>query len=150
MQTDKPYTIHLTETAKSTYLEIARKAQEAEDRGEETSYHCTTLRMVNEILDQLIPHDPINKKHALAGQLSNIFRYKKGRMRLYWIASSKLREVYILYISDTPRKEGDVRDPYEIFSRLVMSGKFNEIFEELGVKIPKKMIATVEGSLGIH
>src|SRR5262245_16606182 len=120
---DKPYTVRLTETAKATYAEITSLAQEAEEKGDHTSNHCTTLRMVDDVLDTIIPHDPISRKHALAGQLSNIFRYKKGRMRIYWIASSELREVIVLFISDRPRKEGDIHDPYQVFGKLVMSGK---------------------------
>ena len=130
------WTIRLAEPAEAVYRELNQKAMEAEERNDATSAHCKTLRMVDEMLDRLIPQNPIDHKNALAGNLSNIFRYKKGRMRIYWIASSVRREVVVLFISDTPRKEGDAHDPYEMFSRMVMSGKYNEIFKKLGVRLP--------------
>lgn len=79
-----------------------------------------------------------DKRYALEGPLSNIFRIKKGRLRICWIASSVHREIVILYISESLRKEGDANDPYEIFSKVVISGKSNSFFEQLGVKIPTK------------
>ncbi len=92
--------------------------------------------MVDEALDRLIPHDPVNRQYALTGALSRIFRIKKGRLRICWLVSSAQREIVILFISDTLRKEGDARDPYQLFTRLVMSGEFDEIFDRLGVKRP--------------
>lgn len=95
--------------------------------------------MVDEVLDRVIPQHPIDRRHALAGDLSNVYRYRKGRMRIYWIASSRLRQVGVLFISDTPRKEGDAYDPYRVFGRMVMSGRFNEFFRQLGVKLPDRV-----------
>lgn len=99
------------------------------------------LKMVDGVLDR-IPHDPINKRYALSGPLANIFRMKKGRLRICWLASSQKREVTVLFISETLRKEGDVRDPYKVFTDLVMSGRFDEVFDRLGVKRPTR--------LGVH
>ena len=90
--------------------------------------------MVDEVLDKLIPHNPIDRRNALVGNLSNIYRYGKGRIRIF-CASSQKRKVYVLYISDTPRKEGDAYDPYEVFGRMVLSGRFNTFFDELGVRL---------------
>lgn len=91
--------------------------------------------MVDEVLDRIIRQNPIDRRHALSGDLSNIFRFRKGRMRICWIASSARRQVVVLFISDTPRKEGDAYDPYELFGRRVLSGQFNAFFERLGVKL---------------
>lgn len=92
--------------------------------------------MVDEVLDRIIPHNPIDRRDALAGDLSNIYRFRKGRMRIYWIASSEQRLVVVLFISDTPRKQGDAYDPYQLFGRMVMSGQFDAFFAQLGVKLP--------------
>jgi len=91
--------------------------------------------MVDEVLDRVIPHNPIDRRNALVGNLSNIYRYGKGRIRIFWIASSQKRKVYVLYISDRPRKEGDAYDPYEVFGRMVLSGRFSAFFDELGVRL---------------
>jgi len=127
--------IQLAEPAEVVYRELLRLAHDAEGRGEPSSNHCTTLRMVDEVLDRLIPHNPIDRRNALVGNLSNIYRYSKGRIRIFWIASSQKRKVYVLYISDRPRKEGDAYDPYEVFGRMVLSGRFSAFFDELGVRL---------------
>lgn len=127
--------VRLTGPAEAVYRDLVRLAGDAEERGDLTSSHCTTLRMVDEVLDRVILQNPIDRRHALAGDLSNIYRYRKGRMRIYWIASSQLRQVAVLFISDSPRKEGDAHDPYRVFGRMVMSGQFNEFFKQLGVKV---------------
>jgi hypothetical protein len=59
-------------------------------------------------------------------------------MRICWIASSEKRRVTILFISETARKDGDVNDPYEVFTRMVRSGQYNDFFTKLGVKLPVK------------
>jgi mRNA-degrading endonuclease RelE of RelBE toxin-antitoxin system len=125
----------LAEPAELVYKELSRLASEAEGRGDPTNNHCTTLRMVDEVLDRIIPHNPIDRRNALAANLSNIYRYGKGRMRIFWIASSQKRKVYVLYISEAPRKEGDAYDPYEVFGRMVLTGRFNAFFDELGVRL---------------
>jgi hypothetical protein len=38
----------------------------------------------------------------------------------------------------TPRKAGDVRDPYSIFTRMVLSGRFDEVVSRLGVRVPPR------------
>jgi mRNA-degrading endonuclease RelE of RelBE toxin-antitoxin system len=88
---------------------------------------------------QCVPESTTN---ALSGPLANIFRVKKGRLRIYYAASSKDKKIVILYISQTLRKAGDVNDPYSIFTRLVMTGHFDKVFERLGVRIPPKHTLT--------
>jgi mRNA-degrading endonuclease RelE of RelBE toxin-antitoxin system len=144
---DKPkeppdWQVFLAAPAEAVYNDLAKKAEQAKD--DPTNAHVKTLRMVDEALDALIPANPMDRKYALAGNLSNIFRLRKGRMRIYWICSSVKRIISVLFISDTPRKEGDAFDPYQIFGQMVMSGQFNNIFAELGVKIPGRSGASYE------
>lgn len=129
------YEVDMTKTAEVAYQELYRQAKTAEKRGEYTSSHITTFEMVRDAIRRIIPSDPHNKKHALRGELSNIFRLKKGRMRICWIASSKMRRVCIMFISETPRKEGDARDPYVIFQNMVDAGKFDAIFHQFGLRM---------------
>lgn len=132
------YDVYLTDTAEAVYTEMHRRSKEAEMRGDTTNAHCTTFRQVQDAIKNIIPSDPINRRYALSGELSNIFRLKKGRMRICWVASSKQHKVVILFISDTPRKQGDINDPYRIFAQMVMSGDFDEVFGELGIRIPPR------------
>jgi mRNA-degrading endonuclease RelE of RelBE toxin-antitoxin system len=132
-----PYVVEMTATAESVYVDLYRKCKAAENLGHSESVHCTTFRMVEEAVKKIIPHDPINKRHALQGKLSNIYRIRKGRMRILWIASSALRRVCILFISETLRKEGDANDPYELVEDLVESGHFDEAMGIIGVRKTK-------------
>lgn len=131
------YEVDMTETAIAAYQALYRHAKAAEKRGDYTNSHITTFEMVRDAVTRVIPSDPFNKKHALRGELSNIFRLRKGRMRICWIASSKLRRVCIMFISETLRKEGDASDPNVILQSLVDSGKFDAIFNQFGVRMSK-------------
>jgi len=134
------FNVELTPTAQKIYEEMHADAEACIASGDTTNAKVTALRMVDDAIDNIIPHDPFSTTNALAGPLSNIFRVKKGRLRIYYAASSKQRKIVILYISQTLRKAGDVNDPYSIFTRLVMTGRFNEVFSRLGVRIPPKSV----------
>ena len=95
--------------------------------------------MVQDAIKRIIPSDPLNKGHALRGDLSNIFRLRKGRLRICWIASSQMRRVCILFISESLRKEGDANDPYAIFKSLLDSGMFDTMIKSYGVRIPLRL-----------
>jgi|SRR5271165_3786616 len=129
-----PYAVDMTASAEVVYRNFYQKSKLAEDSGHPESAHCTTFRMIQEAIKKTIPRDPLNKCYALRGSLSNIFRLRKGRMRIMWIASSERRRVCILFISEALRKEGDANDPYEKFKKLLASGSFNEALKELGVR----------------
>lgn len=105
--------------------------RDAESRGEQHSAHHTVFRMVEEVIKVFIPRNPVSKDYGLSGPLSQFFRVKKGRYRICWAASSKQRRVCILFISETLRKQGDASDPYNIFEKLVASGKFNSALDKL-------------------
>ena len=133
----KAYKIKLTPVAEGTYRKFAESAAGPIQRGELGHAAVKRMRLIDECLDMLIPHAPFSTDRALVGALSNIFRVKKGRIRICYIASSAKFEITILYISETLRKEGDRSDPYAIFGSMVTSGKFDEFFAALGVKTPK-------------
>jgi mRNA-degrading endonuclease RelE of RelBE toxin-antitoxin system len=124
----------MTATAERVYVDLYRKCKAAENLGHPESAHCKTFHAVQEAVKKIIPHDPLNKRHALRGNLSNIFRLRKGRLRIVWIASSTMRRICILFISETLRKDGDPNDPYEIFQGQLESGFFDEALQKLGVR----------------
>ena len=135
------YVVELTKTARTTYERIFEDAQECLQKGDKTNSKVTLSNMVDEMIDRIIPHDPFNPERALQGPLSNIFRVSKARMRICYVGSSNTKKIVILYISETPRKAGDVHDPYSIFTRLVLSGKFDDVFSELGIRRPVRQSA---------
>jgi len=140
------YSIELTQTAEETYRKIYEEAQACLEGGDVSNSKVTLLRMVDEAIDKIIPHDPFNRERALQGPLANIFKVSKGRVRICYVGSSKWKRIVIRYISDTPRKAGDVRDPYSLFTRMVLSGKFDDVFSRLGVRRPARQTATLTGS----
>jgi len=136
----KPYRVEMTASAEAAYKEFYRRSQQAIEKKDPSNAHCTIFNMIRNSVRELIPSIAIDKRYALEGRFSNIFRLKKGRMRICWIASSEHRTVIILFISQTLRKEGDSRDPYELFSKMLSSGEYDDMFERLGVKIPTKTL----------
>jgi mRNA-degrading endonuclease RelE of RelBE toxin-antitoxin system len=133
-----PYEVDMTETAAGVYKALARLSKAAEAAGDYVSAHCTTFNVVKDAIHRIIPNDPLNKNYALRGDLANIFRIRKSRLRICWIASSHMRRVCILFISESLRKEGDINDPYVIFKSLLESGMFDGIIRKYGVRIPQK------------
>ncbi len=129
-----PFAVDITASAEEVYRDLYRKCKAAENLGHSESVHCTTFRMIEEAVKKIIPRDPLNKTYALRGDLSNIFRLRKGRCRILWIASSTMRRICILFISETMRKDGDSNDPYEVFQRLFESGRFDEMLRQFGVR----------------
>ena len=129
-----PYEVDMTASAEAVYVDLYKRAQAAEAPGDPANAVCTTFRMIEEAVEHIIPRDPVNRRYALRDDFSNIFRLQKGRLRICWIASSKMRRVCILFISETQRKEGDANDPYRVFAKLLKSGELDEHFQRLGVK----------------
>jgi len=134
----KDYEVELTASAEATFKRLYDEAQECMDAGDEHNSKVTLFRMVEEIVTKIVPHDPFSPSRALSGKLSNFFRIKKGRLRVCYVGSSKQNKIIILYISETPRKEGDKHDPYAIFTKMVMSGQFDETIARLGVEPPDR------------
>ena len=139
-KTSKPFEIVLSKYAEAAYLGFRDRSRKAQERGETSNYHITAFNMVRDAI-RIIQANPTDSKHSLAGDLSGISRLKKGRMRVCWVTALDSRTVCILYISETLRKEGDKNDPYAVFTKMVMSGEFKDVFGLIG-------IPTIEGSTG--
>jgi hypothetical protein len=133
-----PYEVDMTATAEAVYVQMARAAKAAEAAGDYANAHCTAFNMVRDAVKRIIPHDPLNKKYGLRGDLANIFRLRKGRMRICWIASSRMGRVCILFISESLRKEGDASDPYVIFQSLLDSGVFDQVMVKYGLRTQRQ------------
>jgi mRNA-degrading endonuclease RelE of RelBE toxin-antitoxin system len=129
------YEIQLSAIAEATYTRMHQEAQECIERGDHTNSKVTQFNMVEEALGRIIPHDPFVPERSLSGALSGIYRIKKGRMRICYVGNSIERVIRILYISETPRKDGDSNDPYRILTRWIRSGN-NELLSRLGVSRP--------------
>ena len=119
------YTIELSEIAERVYRRLYEAAKVCLEAGDTTNSKVTTFNMVEEALDRLIPHDPFNPAMGLSGRVSGIYRMSKVRIRICYIGSSKLKRIQVPFISNTPRKAGDVNDPY-----------LDRAFDVLGIRPP--------------
>ena len=126
----KPYRVTLTESASKVYLELEERNHEALKNDDPTNQHCTSFRMVDEAIRTLIPSDPANKKYALHAPLTDLYRISKGRTRIAWVVDTTHREILIVYISDTPRKEGDKNDPYVVLNAMAKAGYLKTMIED--------------------
>jgi hypothetical protein len=133
------YDIQMSQAAEDAYRGYFERAEAAKARGDTSSAHITALNMIDEVIEKIIPRDPFNRKYALTGNLSRVFRMQKGRLRICWLGSSVRRKIYVIFISETLRKAGDVNDPYRLLTNMVLSGEFDALFHELGLKRPSSV-----------
>lgn len=131
---DGEYVVKLTKHARRAYEKFLEEAEACRKRADHSNARVKRLRLIDEAIERIIPAGPFDHDRALGFPLSNIFRIKKGRMRICYVGSSEQREIRVLYISETPRKGKDNQDPYAIFTRLVESGIYDEVFDELGIR----------------
>jgi hypothetical protein len=128
----------LTPEAETAYLRFYERADVARQQGDTSSQHCMTLNVINEVLEKLIARDPFNKEFALSGSLSDLYRVTRGSLRISWIASSVNGRVFVVSIVEMPTT-GNATTPYEILTRLVLSGKADQLFQELELPSPRAL-----------
>lgn len=92
------------------------------------------LKALSEGIKDKIPSDPFASHFALQKPLEKYCRLKKmglpGRYRLFFKASSEKKTIIILWLG-YPRKEGDKKDCYAVFKKMVNKGRFPESIDEL-------------------
>ncbi|MBE9059893.1 type II toxin-antitoxin system YhaV family toxin [cf. Phormidesmis sp. LEGE 11477] len=83
-----------------------------------------------------IPTDPLASRFALTGPLKQYSRVKKmgmpNRYRLFFkvFQAAEQKSIFILWLG-YPRKEGDKKDCYKAFRKIVERGDFPETLDEL-------------------
>lgn len=130
--------MELTPSAEAVYMRICTEAEPHITKGNTSHPKVKLLRIIDECIDRLIPHEPFSADRRLAGALSHIYRVKKGRFRICYSGMPGTETLTVLFISETLRKEGDQQDPYRIFTKMVMSGSFDGVFEKLGLRRPER------------
>ncbi|MBE9145952.1 type II toxin-antitoxin system YhaV family toxin [Planktothrix mougeotii] len=92
------------------------------------------LKAIDMGIKQKIPQDPFASYFALKKPLQKYGRLKKmglpSRYRLFFRAFKEPKVIIILWLG-FPRKEGDRKDCYAVFSNQVMNGEFPEDLESL-------------------
>lgn len=143
-RTPQQYDVRLVRPAEEAYLKFLERAKGPLAKGDHGNVHVKTLRMIDELLDKTIPHDPFNPERALSGHLKSIYRVKKARLRICYIGSSDRGIIDVLLISERLRKSGDKNDPYAILSKLMASGKLDIVFEAIGLRPPSARASIVD------
>jgi hypothetical protein len=97
----------------------------------------SALRAIRHIIENIVanPDHAFISKHHLRGNLAGILRVKTGRLRLFFIAKRTEGAAIVLFIGY--RKEGDKRDAYTEFLRLLNRSAFDAQFAELGLAKPQ-------------
>ena len=92
------------------------------------------LKAIDTGIRDKISLDPNARHFSLRKPLQQYGRLKKmglpQRYRLFFRAFAKRRVIIILWLG-FPRKEGDRRDCYQVFSRMVANGKLPDSYESL-------------------
>lgn len=85
------------------------------------------LKAIDQGIKETIPQDPLASYFALTGSLRKFSRLKKmglpNRYRLFFRVFPEQRSIIILWLG-FPRKEGDKKDCYAVFEKLVKRGEF--------------------------
>ena len=92
------------------------------------------LKAIDSGIRDKISLDPFAPYFSLRKPLQQYGRLKKmglpQRYRLFFRAFAERRVIIILWLG-FPRKEGDRRDCYQVFSRMVANGKLPDSYESL-------------------
>ncbi|MEY4510529.1 MAG: Toxin with endonuclease, of toxin-antitoxin system [Pseudomonadota bacterium] len=106
------------------------KVEQQIERFRKTGAQAQMKTLLERIRDVLATN-PCDEHYRLRDELRCVQRLKLGRFRLFFIYSTPLQRVSVLYIGF--RKEGDTADAYEEFGRLLKRGYFDNMFAELGL-----------------
>jgi toxin YhaV len=92
------------------------------------------LKAIDQGIKVTIPQDPLANYFALQGSLRQFRRLKKlglpTRYRLFFRVFPEQQTIIILWLG-FPRKEGDKKDCYAVFEKLVRKGEFPQTMTEL-------------------
>ena len=85
-------------------------------------------------IEEKIPHDPLASYFALRKPLDKYSRLKKmglpNRYRLFFKVFSQQKVIIVLWLG-FPRKEGDKKDCYRVFAKMVKKGQFPLLLKDL-------------------
>ena len=116
----------------ATALAEMKAAAEGAPAGSPATAYDAVAKLIKEVISD--PRLAIRRNHMLKGTLANVLRVKTGRLRIFFLASSARERAVVLWIGY--RKEGDRKDAYTEFERLLRAGTFDQQFAELGVAKP--------------
>lgn len=124
---NKKWIVKLTPTAELAYSKVF--GDNLDDKSKRAK------GVLDGLIDQLKAGNLMTQDHTLRGPCSWIYQAGKDRTRIFYAITSPT--VTIFHISYAAiGGDGAYCDPYPIFASLVMSGKYEQVFEYLGVVRP--------------
>jgi toxin YhaV len=110
------------------------------------------LKAIDSGIRDKISIDPFASRFSLRKPLQQYGRLKKmglpQRYRLFFRAFATRKVIIILWLG-FPRKEGDRRDCYQVFSRMVANGKLPDSYESLVAEFDLEDEIMVEAELEV-
>jgi toxin YhaV len=110
------------------------------------------LKAIDSGIRDKISIDPFTSHFSLRKPLQQYGRLKKmglpQRYRLFFRAFATRKVIIILWLG-FPRKEGDRRDCYQVFSRIVVNGKLPDSYESLVAEFDLEDEIMVEAELEV-
>lgn len=105
------------------------------------------LKSIDLGIKEKIVSDPMASHFRLQGSLQKFSRLKKmglpARYRLFFRVFPQEKSIIILWLG-FPRKEGDQKDCYRIFEKMVKRGEFPQTIDELFVFQEKENLSDFE------
>lgn len=114
------YNVEVSTRAAETYERIYESAQD--HKGDASHPSVALLRTLNELIDLVISRNPFDRRR-LIGPLSRVYWVSRGRLRVFFTSSPKLRTVVIVRISTRPRSLSSDRHADAILQQMILSRK---------------------------
>lgn len=132
------WTIRFYPLFNQQFSELTRKVENLLDKVPRDKYlvhpNVKMLKALSEGIKNKIPSDPFASHFALQKPLERYSRLKKmglnERYRLFCKADKEKKTIIILWLG-YPRKDGDKKDCYTVFKKMVSNGIFAGSIEEL-------------------
>ena len=130
--------IYFHELFEQQYIELRGKVKKLQGKlnKQELRLHSDVklFQAVVNLIYQTIPNNPFADYFVLKDSLKRYSRVKKkglpNRYRLFFKVFKREKKIVILWLG-YPRKEGDKKDCYKIFSKMVCRGEFPLNIEQL-------------------
>jgi toxin YhaV len=122
----------------SQWLSLVEKVKKLKAKLEPTDFvihpDVKLLKAIDTGIREKISLDPFASHFALQKPLQKYGRLKKmglpNRYRLFFRAFQERKVIIILWLG-FPRKQGDKKDCYQVFTKKVINGEFPNSLEEL-------------------
>ena len=116
------YTVEVGTRAAETYERIYESATEQLNKDNASHPSVALLHTLNELIDKVISRNPFDRRR-LMGPLSRVYWVSRGRLRIFFTASPKLRTVVIIRISTRPRSISNGEYAEAILQQMILARK---------------------------